>query len=253
MTGNYSALRNMRKFTLRFLLLITLLVPTILLAQDLQPNQVSIVARTHFQGAVPGVTPSWKSASKGGFEAWFQQEGMQKVYVYDSQGALRIKKSAAKASDFPAPITASLTKQYGQSNFKTAFKVITSDKKKYFELIVARPEGDDLWHFTPEGGLIGKRINSGEGQKPVVVANAGASNSTPPKADASPVASPPGYEEESKDLYISEDLDLMEDESLDDIEILEDEESLDELLDEDLMEEEESFDDEMENDLNGDL
>jgi hypothetical protein len=247
----------MRKFTLRFLLVMTLLAPLGLFAQDLLPSQVSIVARSHFQGAVPGVTPAWKSANKGGFEAWFQQEGIQKVYVYDSQGSLRIKKSGAKSAELPAPLTASLTKQYGQANFKTAYKVITSEKKRYFEIIVARPTGDDLWHFTPEGTLIGKRISSGDGEKPVVVANAGqsTSNGTPPRADASPVSNAPGYEEEdSKDLYISEDLDML-DEDLEDIDILEEEDSLEEdLLDEELLdEEEEDFDEEMENDLNGDL
>lgn len=247
----------MRNFTLQAIIILAFLAPLGLAAQVIPASQVNITARNNFATSVPGVTPEWKNASKGSFEAWFTQEGVQKVYVFDSQGNLRVKKACAKAGELPPSITASLYKQYGKGDFQNAFKVMTAEKKKYYEIVVARPTGNDLWQFTPEGTLVGKRINSGSEATGTVAATSTQSGTsgTPPRADASPVPNAPDYEDDSKDIgtNIEDDLDILDEDPLEDIDILDEETDDSDLLDEDLLDDEDtdegSFDD-LEEDIN---
>jgi hypothetical protein len=245
----------MRNFTLQALLILTFLAPFGLSAQVIPASQVSITARNNFATSVPGVTPEWKSGSKGNFEAWFAQEGTQKVYIFDSQGNLRIKKANAKAGELPPAITASLFKQYGKGDFQNAFKVITAEKKKYYEIVVARPTGNDLWQFTPEGSLLGKRISSGsEATGTIASSDTKPAGGTPPRADGSPVPNAPDYDDESKDIgtSIEEDLEILDEDPLEDLDILEEDAEDLELLDEDLLDEDldESFDEDLDDDMN---
>ena len=92
----------------------------------------------------------------GTFEAKFQRSGRDLVYVYDSNGALQQKKQGSSLNSLPSDISSAIATTYPGVQPQAAYKVITRNKQRYFEVVVPGRGTIDYMRFDVNGFPIGK-------------------------------------------------------------------------------------------------
>ena len=214
------------------LLLFAAFLPGILQAQG-EGLKVPAKVLTAYEGHHSS-DAQWEAGPKNTFEASFTKSGKDLVYVYDRAGNLVQKKQRTESILLPTSIGTTLAYDYPQGEIEQAYRVITKNKDKFYEVHLAGSEKAERIKFNISGSMIGVVEMPRAVEAPIL-----ASSTTPP--DQGMMRGEATLETESELEMIDEDIaDLFEEEEEFDIEALDGGDDWEDIMIED---EEEDLDD----------
>lgn len=112
-------------------------------------KNIPTVVKNSFAKAYPGVKASWdKEGSK--YEASFKKNNSDMSVLYSASGMAEETEMDMKAAMLPAPVRATLAKDYKNEKIAEAAKITKADGTVVYE---AEIKGKD-YQFTPEGKFI---------------------------------------------------------------------------------------------------
>jgi hypothetical protein len=118
--------------------------------------QAPAAAVAAFQKSQPGVTPQWTIGPGGSHEAQFMRDGNSQVYAYDAAGVLQSKKIKSAMTTLPTTVQRSIDAGYAGGKVEAAYKVVTRNQEKYYEVQVAQAGQRERLRYNLEGQPIGK-------------------------------------------------------------------------------------------------
>lgn len=121
-------------------------------AQSLQISDVPSRAVSAISASKPGIGVNWMAGPNNTFEAYFTSNGKRQVYVYNAAGLLQQKKIETGKAHLP-PSVSNTADAAGE--VRSAYRVMTRTKQKYYEVHVATPTTMDRMRFNTSGQSIG--------------------------------------------------------------------------------------------------
>jgi hypothetical protein len=127
-----------------------------LYAQTLTEASVPAKARQALKSSVPAASPTWSAGPDATFEAKFDNNGQTLVYVFDKNGLLNEKKQLCLMGGLPELVSTSLASAYPGVEHQAAYKVITRQRQRYFDVVIPGRGTLDYMRFDVSGTPVGK-------------------------------------------------------------------------------------------------
>lgn len=125
-------------------------------AQTLTASSVPAKARQSLKSSVPTASATWSAGPNTTYEAKFDNRGQTLVYVFDKNGLLNEKKQLCKLGGLPLQISTSMASAYPGVEHQAAYKVITRQRQRFFEVVIPGRGTLDYMRFDVAGTPVGK-------------------------------------------------------------------------------------------------
>lgn len=139
-----------------FIMVLAMVFGLGLYAQTLTESSVPAKARQTLKSSVPAASPTWSAGPDATYEAQFSNNGQTLVYVFDHNGLLNEKKQRCNLGGLPLQITTALASAYPGVDHQAAYKVITRQRQRYFEVVIPGRGTLDYMRFDVSGTPVGK-------------------------------------------------------------------------------------------------
>lgn len=117
--------------------------------------EVPAKVKSAFESSHHSLDANWQVGPKGTYEASFVKSGKSQVYVYDKGARLIKKKQVTDVILLPTSIGNTLAYDYPTGDIEQAYRVMTKEKKKYYEVHVGDKNGVERVQFNLAGSMIG--------------------------------------------------------------------------------------------------
>ena len=132
------------------LLLLAVLLPVLAAAQTKVPGSI----QASFEKTAGVDKAEWAQGPQATYEASFTKSGNDYVYVYSKTGKLLQKKQYAESILLPTSIGNTIAYDYPRGKIDRAYRVLSADKKKYYEVHVVDGPGVDRVQFDMAGSFL---------------------------------------------------------------------------------------------------
>ena len=192
-------------------------------AQQIQEQDVPEAIRSAFKNASRGAVAVWEKGPKNIYEANFSHSGKTQVYVYSSRGQLMAKKMKASQAQIPTSVGQALAIDHPLGDVTGLYRVITRNKRKYYEAHLDVPGGKRRVNFDLAGSQFAV-VEIPDPTTPTMMAANIEPTPTPTPTQEAPEMMR-GDQEEAPEIDLSDDdlelidddiADLFEDDGLDD-------------------------------------